>query len=806
MTRRARAVAGLLALLTVVSALVTVFWLRLDPNVIALVPSRGQSAALGRYLRGFGGGGFGVLLVEGPTPDENAAAAAQLAEDLAQRPTVDAAVARIATPTTFDPMLSFRQADSAATAKLVEALTPVGMRARLEETRRLLLAPGSGAVADVIARDPLRLATLAIESRSAAAGVRARPDGWFATDDGSAHLVLAKPRGQALRGSDARAFMEDARASVARTRAEHPGVTVAITGPHAAAEATERMIRGDLETASVLSLVLACAAFALVARRLRALLAIVPALLVGALWTTALAALWPGGVSAIAAAFGSVVLGVGFDTGVHVYAALLDARREGLSPDEAAAAARKRTAKPLLAAAVTAAAAFASLTLSEIDALKQLGALCAAGEILTAVAILAITPAIGARLERGAPPVLPLRSLGSWLAVPTRTRPRAAVAAVVVLAAAFAWAPLGGPLVGDALVAIRPKGLEPLVIEERIFETFGSKRSTFVALVGDADLDVARARADRIAERLSVHPDVEAIDALAAAYPAEATQAARFAARDALDLPARADELGRELEAAGFARARFDDAIAHMRAAPHEVLRIPDDPDGPLRILLARYLGFDKGEHLVAVHTVLPDADPARVARVDQAIAELDPGASLTGYGRLEMSLRETLARDLPRVGLASAVLVVALLAASLRRLREVIVAAVVVAVVVSGVLALATAVGVPLHAYSALVLPVLLGITVDEATFLLHGARSAPEGTDPIAHGLRAEALPISTTALTTAAGFGALAFCDFDGLAHLGAMGAFGSLVGLVAAVILVPAGLRLLGTGRRAPPPPG
>lgn len=797
--RRRLAVVALVVV-TVVAGLVAAFGVRLDPDVISLVPSRGQAAALGRYLRGFGGGGFGIVLVESADADANAEVAARIAEELTGKATVDAAVARIATPTTFDPMLSFRQADATSAAQLADALTPAGMRARLDETRRLLLAPGSGAVAEAIARDPLRLATLAIEARSRSAGVRARADGWFATEDGTAHLVLAKPRGQALRGEDARAFMTDARAAVAAATHGRPAVTVSITGPHAAAEATERMIRGDLELASALSLGLACAAFVLVSRRLRALAAIVPALLLGALWTTAVAAAWPGGVSAIAVAFGSVVLGVGFDTGVHVYAALLDARREGLGADEAAEAARARTWRPLLAAAVTAAAAFASLTLSEIDALKQLGALCAAGEILTAIAILAITPAIGARLERGAPPARPLRSLGSRLAAITRTKGRAAIAAAVLIAAALAWAPLGGPLVGDALVAIRPKGLAPLEIEERIFERFGSKRSTFVALVADADLDVARARADRLAERLAVEPDVEAVDALAATYPARATQEARFAARDALDLPARAEDLGRALEEAGFARARFEGALAHMRSPPRGILEVPAQPDGPTRILLARYLGFDRGEHLVAVHVVLPDADPARIARVDGVIATIDRAASLTGYGRLELSLRETLARDLPRVGLASAILVVLLLALSLRRAREVVVAAVVVAVVVSGVLALATAVGVPLHAYSALVLPVLLGITVDEATFLLHGARSAPPGEDAIEHGLSAEAPPITTTALTTAGGFGALAICDFDGLAHLGAMGAFGSLVGLVAAVILVPAGLRLLGVARR------
>ena len=46
---------------------------------------------------------------------------------------------------------------------------------------------------------------------------------------------------------------------------------------------------------------------------------------------------------------------------------------------------------------------------------------------------------------------------------------------------------------------------------------------------------------------------------------------------------------------------------------------------------------------------------------------------------------------------------------------------------------------------------------------------------------------------ALTTAAGFGALAFCDFDGLRDLGYVGALGSVVGLIVALVVVPAGLR-------------
>ena len=123
-----------------------------------------------------------------------------------------------------------------------------------------------------------------------------------------------------------------------------------------------------------------------------------------------------------------------------------------------------------------------------------------------------------------------------------------------------------------------------------------------------------------------------------------------------------------------------------------------------------------------------------------------------------------------------------------------------VVVVEIAAVLLLIRLLDIPLHAYDALVLPVLLGITVDEAMFLLYRARRTVRGTRPrdvVRETLRWEGPPVATTALTTAAGFAGLILCDFDGLRHLGMVGALGSIVGLLVALVIVPAGLRLLPT---------
>lgn len=808
--RSGRLILAAVALVSVLAALIVAFGVRLNPDVVALLPARGDAAVLGRYLRGFKGGGVGVILLEGQDPAEVKAAADQVALTLSQDPRVGFAASHLEPGQRAEPLASWRVADAQARAKLAQALTPEGMKERLAETRKLLLAPGSSSASDRIAADPLRLAEIAYGERSIGAGVTARGDGYFATEEGHAHLVVVKPKGQALKGADAQAFVAAVDAALEGAERAHPTVQLRLTGPHAVAAAMEKMLRRDLGGSGVVSLVLASLAFALVFRRLRALLAIVPPLALGTLWTGAVAAAWPGGISAIAVAFTSIVVGVGFDTGVHVYAAVLDARREGLSPAEAARVGRRRTARPVLIAATIAAVAFASLALSSVEALAQLGLLCAAGELLTAVAIVLTTPEIAALLERGAPPPVKIPLYTRAFAALTATRRRAAIAVLACLVAGGSVLATGVQ-VSDSLVAVRPKNLEPLKVEDRIFELFGGKAQPWIVLVADPDRDAAMTRADRIAERLAADEAyVERVDGLTSLLPSEGTQRARLAERDALDLPAKAAALEVALEEARFNPAPFEPFLESMRKAPSEILPVDDALQGDLAVVASRYLGQEGGEHLVALHVQLTEADGAREA-LAREVHELDPAAHITGYSRLEADLRAALAQDMPRIGGVASALVVILLAISLRRARDIALAVGVLVVGLGALFGVVGALGVPLHLYSALVIPVLLGISVDEAMFLLHhGNQEEASGTgaDPIISTIEREAPPVVTTALTTSAGLLALVAAQYDGLRDLGIMGSVGNATNLVVALLLVPAGMRLTmrrKRAQRAPDPP-
>ncbi|MGD0676947.1 MAG: MMPL family transporter [Polyangiaceae bacterium] len=780
------------ALVTLICTWLTVAKLRVSTDLSALFPDSGEAAALARWTRAFGGRDPALLLVRGDRPADVEGVAKALAEVLKHAPSIDHVVDRVPEPDLpVDPTLAWSWAGPTARARLADAISPGGMRRRLADTRALLLAPAQDAQAEAwLARDPLRLSQIPWESRTElAGGVGALPGSAFTADGGRVRLVVAQPRGNAFDSDDAKRTVDDIERAVASST--RPGVRVELAGGHAIARATEEMLKRDLAVSGTLSLVLASIAFVATFRRARALGAVLPPLIVGTLWTTGLAALFPDGVSAVAVAFAAVVVGVGVDTGVHVYAALLDARRAGYRGRAAIRRTRAATAGPTLTAALVAALAFASLGLSGLRAMQQLGILCGAGELLTAIAIVVITPELGAWLERGPPPAARDSVWVGWIARATATRRRSIGALVGAAVPLFVLAIVGWPPAADALVAVRPRSMLPLRAEADVQTFFGGHTGQWFVLEVDAAADSARARADRVAERLEMLRsigDIEGFDALATFAPAGPTQRARLAERDALDLPEHVDALRSALVDVGFsvkACAAALDAFAHPSAPPPP----SSEPSADLSFLFARHLGRD-GRETVVVTYVRPTGDAARDERAHAAILAADPRAEVTSFDAIDRSLREAMHRDIWVVSGVSLGVVAVAMRLALKSARHALVAIATLACEMGAVGAAMRLIGIRWHVYDALVLPVLFGVTIDESMFLLHSARA-----QPMADALRDQGPLVAATALTTAAGFAALLACRFDGLRDLGAVGAIGVIAGLVAALVVVPAAVRVV-----------
>ena len=308
--------------------------------------------------------------------------------------------------------------------------------------------------------------------------------------------------------------------------------------------------------------------------------------------------------------------------------------------------------------------------------------------------------------------------------------------------------------------------------------------------------DAALARLDRIADALASHPELATrLDASTGFAPASATRARRLAELAPARGSAWAGSLETSLRAQGFATARFEPALAALRtpslASPPSDTIAKDSENA----MADRFVVGREGRYFaqLGVSSIGPEAEGELP---DHALLELvagvDPAARVTGYPRLEPALRSTLARELPRIGALAGVLVVALLALTLRGPRALAIALASLVCGVGALLAAFAALDVRIHLYSALVLPALLGVTIDEAMFVLEHAREPGSG-DAVERALAREAVPVATTALTTSASFAALLFARYDALRDLGLAGAIGNAVMLLTALFVVPALLR-------------
>ena len=360
---------------------------------------------------------------------------------------------------------------------------------------------------------------------------------------------------------------------------------------------------------------------------------------------------------------------------------------------------------------------------------------------------------------------------------------------------------LGGwPKTGDAIVAIRPRGLAPLASQETIYQLFGGRPGQWIVIAEDGTEERAEARADAVAEALDPlvqDGTIDGFDALAGYMPAVATQVARLRERDDLDLPGRRADLEAALRDAGFDTSACAPALLAFANPTERTHAIEADHASPVAWLMSRHLRHTP-QGAMAVTYVRPKGDPAKDARALAAIAHADPGSMVTGFPYLENALRESLAHDLPKIALVACIVVALAIRAMLGRMLDVVIALSTIVAEIAAVAVLMRIFGVRWHVYDALVLPVLVGVTIDESMFLLHAARRAEKDGkrgDAIVLGALAEQGPlVVATALTTTAGFAALLFCRFEGLFDLGAVGVLGVLLGLVAALVIVPAGLQL------------
>ena len=221
------------------------------------------------------------------------------------------------------------------------------------------------------------------------------PDGYYVGDGGKLLAVFAT---MAASFGD----IDQSERLIARVQREldalrptsfHPSLRFLLTGEAITGVDEYKEFRGDLLVSSTLCISAVLLSIVLFYGRLRSLVVIGTALLVGVAWTFGLARLLIGYLNGSTAFLGSIVAGNGVNFGIILLARYFEERRRGLPPDRAMAVAVETTAPATLGVALAAGIAYGSLSITSFRGFNQFGVIGGTGMALCWIAqYLAIPP------------------------------------------------------------------------------------------------------------------------------------------------------------------------------------------------------------------------------------------------------------------------------------------------------------------------------------------------------------------------------------------------------------------------------
>jgi len=668
---------------------------------------------------------------------------------------------------------------------------------------------------------------------------RAAPDPWGdaliggeMSEEARHRVVSAIARrhfDQLLNGEPVVAAIQQAAAELELT-SEH-GVEVRLTGTEVLNFEELALVANQGRWVGIASFVLFAFAVSFALRSPGVVLAQLAALLAGLLWTNAFAAAAVGQLNQVSVVFNVLIVGLGGELGIHFCLRYAELAGQGRTRAEALAETARSIGSSLVSSAGTTSIGFLVFLPTDYRGVAELGLISGAGVLLSLLATLTVLPAVLCLVKEPRP-----RPARAWMLrlehLPVRR------------ARAIRWGALAVGVVAALLAPRIHFDHNPIHLRDPASPAVQAFRDLVArSEVTPWAIDVVMpslAEAQRLSEELETLPPVKVAVTLADYVPARQPEKREILAGAALFLPpvaerAAAPDAATQLEALAalereLARTEGSDdarlAEAELRLARAlRAFREAAQASGPADAALARLRDNAVGslpdqladleqalepeevtlenlpqeirDQMLAADgrariQVFPAKDVFEGEALDEFMAAVSavapnvtgPAVNLVNWGEVTSgAMQQALA-----VGLACMFGFLFLL---WRNVWDSLLAFFPLALASLVCVAIMVALGQPFNFANVIVLPMLIGMGVDNGVHLVHRHRTNPEEVDVLA---TSTARAVFFAAITTILCFGSLAFASHRGMAALGQMLTLGVAATLICYVVVLPAVLAL------------
>jgi hopanoid biosynthesis associated RND transporter like protein HpnN len=659
---------------------------------------------------------------------------------------------------------------------------------------------------------------------------------YFLTNQGKMGFVLLR-----LAEADDEGFAQGSesinrlRDLIASTQARHSETSIGLTGLPVMENDEMRSSQKAMMKASSLSLFGVACLFIAGFGGLRHPLMTVAALLLAMGWSFGYITLAVGHLNILSISFGVILIGLGIDFGVHYTARYLQLRATIRSSGKALEETAWSIGPGIVTGAVTTAIAFFTAGLTEFTGIAELGVIAGGGILLCCVAALFVLPAMihlsdQHRLRQVFPAPLDIHR---WMR-PLFARPLLLLAATLV--GTFAVAVGMKDLWYDHnLLNLQPEGMESVELERKLLTE--CDQSVWFAL------SIADSREELLArkKRFLQLPSVQGVKEIASLLPAESDeklQVIRNIRSRLENLPERPpqifadspEKLGRELGRAqsllaqhpGSARTQrqleqvrdalrrmpLHDCEQRLSAYQHHMagdllsrlhtLRSIANPEPPRltdlpQSLVTRFVGQDGKKFLLQIYSKANIWDMEAMEQFVRDVRSVDRRA--TGNPLQTYEASRQMKRSYEQAAWYALAAILLVLYFDFRSLRQTMLAMLPVGVGMLQLFGVLGLMDVPLNPANMIVLPLILGIGIDDGVHVVHDFRRQTGRYRMSA----STASSVLITSLTTMVGFGSLMIASHRGLQSLGRVLTVGVSCCLITSLVMLPALLAWLTRNR-------
>jgi hopanoid biosynthesis associated RND transporter like protein HpnN len=650
---------------------------------------------------------------------------------------------------------------------------------------------------------------------------------YLLTNEGRLGFVLLRlaqgNRDSFVQGSEA---IEALRRLIAQVAARHPDTNIGITGLPVMENDEMRISQKSMLEASLLSLLGVACLFVAGFGGLRHPLMAMVALLLGMAWSFGYITLAVGHLNILSISFGVILIGLGIDFGVHYVARYLQLRATVHACSKALVRASQAVGPGIVTGAVTTAIAFFAAGLTDFTGVAELGLIAGGGILLCLGAVLTVLPALiqvadGRRSSRQMPAPL---NIHGWL-TPLMRRPLLLLGATTAATVALGLG-IGRLWYDHNLLNLQPEGLESVELERRLLSE--SDQSVWFALsIAESPEELLR----RKAEFLKL-PSVQRVEEIASLFPSDHRQKRPIIERihqRLADLPERPPvipvdppaDLGKVLARAqtllagnqGTMRIQWQlEQVRHaLRGAPVaecysrlsdyqqrmagdllsrlHTLRTMSNPEPPKLTdlpegLVTRFVGHHGKKYLLKIYAKGNIWDMEAMKKFVAEVRSVDKRATGNPLQTYEASRQMKRSYEQAAWYTLAAVLIVIYM--DFRSLRQTLLAFAPLALGMIQLFGIMGILDIPLNPANMIVLPLILGIGIDNGVHVIHDFRRQ-SGRYRISVSTASAVLICS---LTTMVGFGSLMIASHRGLQSLGRVLTIGISCCLLTSLVMLPA----------------